>query len=408
VRAAARLRLFALADALATVLYHRWSWLDLEPATLPLVAALAVLVRPGSRACLGLLVALQLVCAYLDLPGANTNRTLMVFVSATLLGAWVLARARAGGTPSAADWQRALEPALRWELLLVYAWAAWHKLNPDYLDVETSCAVQLWLKVVERAPLSLPTGPLARHAAVYGSLLVEAALPLLLLARRTRIAGLALAATLHFVLGLTLFYDFSMTMLALLTLFLPPGLALRLEASLRGGRLRVPGPLVRGLCVALLAVAGELFFWDLYDAFALAWWGLPPVLAWVAWKLRDEPRPLPPARELMRAPAALAPFPLLVFLNGLCPYVGAKTETAFAMYSNLRTEGGSTNHLLVPPGDQRRGAPLRLHGQRQPERVHARAEPLLRARPRLVGRNARLDSRHAAVRGGDRRGAAGR
>jgi hypothetical protein len=72
------------------------------------------------------------------------------------------------------------------------------------------------------------------------------------------------------------------------------------------------------------------------------------VLAWVAFRLRDEPRPLPPARELMRTPAALAPFPALVFLNGLCPYVGAKTETAFAMYSNLRTEGGSTNHLLVP------------------------------------------------------------
>jgi len=44
----------------------------------------------------------------------------------------------------------------------------------------------------------------------------------------------------------------------------------------------------------------------------------------------------------------LVVLPLVVFLNGLTPYVGLKTETAWAMFSNLRTEGGRTNHLLVP------------------------------------------------------------
>ena len=40
--------------------------------------------------------------------------------------------------------------------------------------------------------------------------------------------------------------------------------------------------------------------------------------------------------------------PLLTILNGTSPYLGLKTETAFAMYSNLRTEGERSNHLLVP------------------------------------------------------------
>jgi hypothetical protein len=44
--------------------------------------------------------------------------------------------------------------------------------------------------------------------------------------------------------------------------------------------------------------------------------------------------------------------PLLVFANGLMPYVGLKTETSWAMFSNLRTEGGVSNHWLIPPGAQ--------------------------------------------------------
>jgi hypothetical protein len=48
---------------------------------------------------------------------------------------------------------------------------------------------------------------------------------------------------------------------------------------------------------------------------------------------------------------ALSPmliFPLLVTFNGMCPYLGLKTESAFAMYANLRTEGSVNNHLFMP------------------------------------------------------------
>jgi hypothetical protein len=39
--------------------------------------------------------------------------------------------------------------------------------------------------------------------------------------------------------------------------------------------------------------------------------------------------------------------PALVVLNGLSPYLGLKTETSWAMYSNLRTELPS-NHVFMP------------------------------------------------------------
>jgi len=38
----------------------------------------------------------------------------------------------------------------------------------------------------------------------------------------------------------------------------------------------------------------------------------------------------------------------VVFINGACPYLGLKTETSFAMYSNLRAEDGRSSHPLVP------------------------------------------------------------
>ena len=48
----------------------------------------------------------------------------------------------------------------------------------------------------------------------------------------------------------------------------------------------------------------------------------------------------------------LTPFSILLaivlFFNGLSPYLGIKTTTSFSMYSNLRTEGGKSNHWIIP------------------------------------------------------------
>ncbi len=38
----------------------------------------------------------------------------------------------------------------------------------------------------------------------------------------------------------------------------------------------------------------------------------------------------------------------LVVLDAASPYAGGKTITSFTMYSNLRTEGGTSNHFFLP------------------------------------------------------------
>jgi hypothetical protein len=50
--------------------------------------------------------------------------------------------------------------------------------------------------------------------------------------------------------------------------------------------------------------------------------------------------------------AAFWLMPFVVFINGLSPYLGLKTESSYSMFSNLRTEGGISNHYLVPASFQ--------------------------------------------------------
>jgi hypothetical protein len=82
-----------------------------------------------------------------------------------------------------------------------------------------------------------------------------------------------------------------------------------------------------------------LLFWIIY-ATAFCAFVIPPL--WGAARA-EAGRPLfiLPKRMLVLAP-------LLVLFNGLNPYLGLKTESSFAMFSNLRTENGSSNHYLVP------------------------------------------------------------
>jgi hypothetical protein len=54
-------------------------------------------------------------------------------------------------------------------------------------------------------------------------------------------------------------------------------------------------------------------------------------------------------RRWAGAPVAWA-IPAVAVFNGATPYLGLKTVANYSMFSNLRTEGGRTNHLIVPAG----------------------------------------------------------
>jgi hypothetical protein len=246
-------------------------------------------------------------------------------------------------------------PVLRLGLILLYAFACFHKLNRDYLDPQVSCAGQV-LTWLDTRYVSLPTGPWLTTVGIWSSLFAEGAVAVLLCFRRT--IGLGLVIGIGFHLFLSQFgglYGFAAAMYAVYYLFLPATftdeLAVRREEILRRLHLdRVQAWISPGLVIAILtsglvlnvvlgvsALGVGLLWWD-------AW-----VIVVAGCFIREFVRALrtTPQTTLVPPWRPMWAIPLLVGFIGFSPYLGLKTETSWSMYSNLRTEAPS-NHLLMP------------------------------------------------------------
>ena len=358
--------LWALAALFHEASYRLWAQHPLE--LLVNAAALFVLLRPTSLPRLTGLLAVQLVESWAKMPFHPNHWVFTTFVNLTILLALIRTFVLGAGRIDRARFFLDFAPAVRLELVMMYAWAAFHKLNRDYFDPTVSCAAMVQSAFAERYPI-LPSG-WPPTVGIVGSVVVEAAIPIFLCVRRLRLAGIVLGALFHILLPLTSFpspgvYNFSAMLFALYFLFAPTNLVALVRSWWRGSRLRtlfpLPPParreaaawayaLLLGLLVTSLIFQRQGTIWDalLERGPAPLWLGYATttLTIFVLGLRQGEARHLG-LRDLLGVRSALVTIgPVLVFLNGLCPYIGAKTETAFAMYSNLRTEGGDTNHFV--------------------------------------------------------------
>ena len=336
--------------------------------TLSAAACAIVLLRPGWLPGFAAMHALRIATFAWDSPNTANHQVLYAFASAAVLCAYPLAARRTGRRPTREDWLESFAPVLRVALFVLYFFGVLHKLNRDYFDPMVSCAVNTFVGVAPAWLDALATSSLAsRIGLIAGSLLAEAAVPCLLAFGRTRRAGIALGALFHGFLGLR-FYAFSTGLLALYVLFVP-------TSVWDGARARVAQWRARGgLAGALLspqvasaaalslvagfgisgAMVGRDSEWAAlpgtgFPLFAAGWMAL--LFAPLAWLLGSR---LLAAGFAARSPGRLAyarvllVFPLLVLFHGFSPYLGLRTVPAFSMFSNLRTEGGLTNHWFMP------------------------------------------------------------
>lgn len=354
---------FLLASA---ALVHQSTKLTLVsslPAALVSGSAILLLARPGWTPALVLFAVSQLWMLVGQDPPATDNHWLVVgCVNVGLLCSAASAARQCRGVPwRVAELEPFALPLVRGCVLILYALSVLHKLNPAFLDPAGSCATELYRVLARRFPL--PQGAWLHGLAIQGTLVSETAILLLLATRRLRTAGLLCGMLFHYVLGLAGFYNFSMTMVALYAAFLPPGFGAEL-ARLSPARGR-PGRALRW--AAALSVAWALIVLAVVATRAVRGWAHEPrwlvsAGGYVLWALYA---PLLVGGYVWvtgRAPAhgdpghgGLAPRRRwhavtlgLMLLNGLAPYLGLKTEAAFSMYSNLRTEGPYWNHLLLP------------------------------------------------------------
>lgn len=359
-----RFAIFAALTAVSLLVWHAdiaGERFGFDWQTLAFLAALAVLVRPLLSYAFLALAVIETVAVWHALPMTNTNRLLQLFVSGTLAMTGIYVVAASGFRRlDRMQWLARFQPLLRLELIIVYLLAGWHKLNTGFFNLQDSCAVHMYLKIGLPAP-----GDLARWLLIFATIATELCLPVLLTLRRTRNFAVGYGIAFHAFLGITGFYSFSTTMITLLFLFAPDGF---IEAATEFWREHKRATLAAGALAALLFLAGIALMHTRAGNFlsvtpiweetlhanhwmaAMYWvfFVFGPLSAgfylWLWW--RRGATFIPDAHCCGPISPIFWIVPALLVFDGLTPYLGLKTETAFAMYSNLRTEGGPTNHLI--------------------------------------------------------------
>lgn len=375
------LALFAVLWALASV-WHLLGNTETAPAWAQGFLALGVgivLLRPGAPVPLAVLALGGLLTMWEEAPVVGNHWLLAGFVNVSILLAVAVgaARRRSGDRTDLAD---RLFPAARLSLLAFYAFAGFAKLNSSFFDRSVSCAVHYLHESTGSIGLRWLVGDRAwiEHGVIFATVAVELSIPLLLILRRTRAAGVLLGLVFHSVLAIDnahQFFDFSAVLFALFILFLPPSsgtwvaervgsirarLALRHEGVPGRAHLAlVAPPVITALLVAIDVVNPS-------RGVSLGWWswqlyGVCAIATTVAF-LRQRPVEAP-SGYLRPHHVLFLVVPILVVFNGLTPYLELKTGYGWNMYANLQMVDGASNHLIV-----RRSLPL-TDEQEDPVRI---------------------------------------
>lgn len=328
-----------------------------------------VIVRPRFTKLLYVLAALMVARYILLLPVASNNKTITVFMNSAILvcalqAAWVGLR-DAEFRDATYERMRVVARAL---LAVMYFYGIFHKINTDFFDPRVSCAVALYDPLARG--FGLAGHPIGHQVAIWSTFIIETITLIALYWKRFFAVGLIFGLMFHFVIPLSTYswyMDFSSLVLALYMLSIPREVSgaffERVARMFRAGRERfgplglfLPFVVMGAVAVAIVGVIaltggriGPLF--QLYTSVWVLFWavygGITMVLLtavaldYLPWRGHHAPR----------QPLWLYVFPLVLFLSCLSPYVGLKTESSIAMFSNLHTEAGETNHLMfgTPP-----------------------------------------------------------
>lgn len=345
------------------------------------VSALLVILRPKSLLLFSIMVSLNIIDSMAHLPQRVNHRFFEDIVNVTILAALLLVFYRHWRTKSlsggwfalglASDAAReqvfqVFAPVGRIQLVLLYFFATFGKLNSDFLNPEYSCGSLMYLDILDTYPIPqvlqevLSTlSPLA----VWGTVLIEGSMALLLFFKPTRLFAIVLGILFHYGLSFhvhTGIYGFSAMLYAMYVLFTPAHFP-NVVASILN-RLIERLSLERYYWLyALIGLASSVGMVWVFRELAQRFWPDEWWFLWITWATaftlmalyvvyRTYRQKSPITEPNVDAISArwLWMFAVFVLLNGVMPYVGLKTSTSMTMFSNLRTEDRITNHLFVP------------------------------------------------------------
>src|SRR5918997_3789390 len=323
------------------------------------------------------LVFLILVTAALlsaPFPGVPNHANIMIYCNVLMIAAMIYSFARYRVFATDNDYFEMVSPALRASLILVYCLAGFNKLNTDFLNPQVSCAGAMLSKVVELG--SLVTSNVFSVSAAFVlatavfTILWELIGGLILTIPKFQAPMLLVFGAMHAVLAMIGFNDFSVLAFSLLFTFIPSSYypLLNSYVNLRFPRLRIhrahayfainllgallSGGILTGTQVQYFQQVSGLSF--TLAALIFTW----PILSMIFSSSR---RPVWGGVPVLNRhmPKFMFVFLVLLFLYGMTPYLGLRTTGNFTMFSNLRTEGTSSNHLLL------RSNPVKVWGYQE-------------------------------------------
>lgn len=353
--------------------YSDWQTEHLPAGWILTAFVLATLIRPSSLWMFAGMLISSIVYNVWKWPFVVNHILVESLINLTILSAIARTLISARGTrPRVSDESREaiydrFAPVVMVMLILVYYFAFVAKLNWDFINPEVSCVVVMYGDLLRRFPF-LPDAEHAGGMVIASTLVVEAAIPLLLTFRRTRYIGVLVGVPFHLVLGLVGHRTFSALAFALygmicmrelvtLVAIAHRWLTIRWPAGVRKATRRtLSSALVVGFALLVAAeLTGQLrtgigplkiyrIPWLVWIVWSLSVGALFAICAWRHYRHSQVARREP----IYARPGLLWAALSLVVLNGMSQYLGLKTETCFTMYSNLRTEGGANNHMFVP------------------------------------------------------------
>ena len=356
---------FAVAFAIGTLIHEFQStalwWIAIPIA----VTAVVVILRPNRPAWLVLMLALLGVECVTALPDPINHQILMGVLGLTVGPWWLWMRLRAPEIATdPAEMYRRLGPYLRLSFVILWAAAALAKLNTGFTDVLASCSVWI-LQSIPGVQVPTPLHPLV----IYGTIALELSIATLLLFHRTRPFAIVLAFGFHLVSCFAGHSSFSGFAWSMYFLFLPPAVLARgvvlarraLPEPVRAGVLTAAArPVATAVALSAVWVGVRYGVADILLPRSLRGgarhWGavilcVTWMLAtgWLLLRLRAHWLPARGPRASLRVTSVLMILGIgLVLFTAAMPYVGLKTRAAFTMFSNLRTEPGHWNHLVIP------------------------------------------------------------
>ena len=246
-------------------------------------------------------------------------------------------------------------------LVATYFMSAVHKLNTDFFSPQFGCTTWMYSKANSWLNLgiieSLPEWFFVLSPYAYVCVLFSATIALVL-PGSYRAAGLIILFSLHSFLALIGFADFSAICFSFYILFIPKKVW---SESFKNYRVfnRMPFEKWYSCWAFLMAFFTALsFHFSLfnrthYQGLFLAI-GIFPVVYQFAKSLRKKSTNhfWKRQKSLLSGIKAKALIPaLLLILFGLSPYIGLRSRGTFTMFSNIKVEGGSNNHLFLPQID---------------------------------------------------------